>query len=149
MEVRSCLIMLVNNTSLCSIQSRYSYMYVGTLSFCPKCMDYPEQVVGGHYYFQCQQYYKHAIGCYPCPYYIINREMMATFFSVRGHAAQWTLETMHADHQHNVLAGSIKRDAQKFYNCISPPIFDIPVSQVHVHYMCIQYCAHNSHASLK
>ena len=24
------------------------------LSFCPKFMDYLEQVVGGHYYFQCQ-----------------------------------------------------------------------------------------------
>ncbi|KAL5494514.1 hypothetical protein EMCRGX_G015864 [Ephydatia muelleri] len=49
---------------------------------------------------------------------------------VRGHAAQRTLETMRADHQRYVSAGSIKRDAQKSYNCISPPIFDIPVSQV-------------------
>ncbi|KAL5500107.1 hypothetical protein EMCRGX_G011610 [Ephydatia muelleri] len=57
-------------------------------------------------------------------------EMMATPLSVRGHAAQRTLETMRADHQRYVSAGSIKRDAQKFYNCISPPIFDIPVSQV-------------------
>ena len=40
MEVRSCLIMLVNNTSLCSIQSRYSYMYVGTLSFACACHAY-------------------------------------------------------------------------------------------------------------
>ncbi|KAL5515286.1 hypothetical protein EMCRGX_G000435 [Ephydatia muelleri] len=56
-------------------------------------------------------------------------ERMATPLSVRGHAAQ-TLETMRADHQRYVSAGSIKRDAQKFYNCISPPIFDIPVSQL-------------------
>ncbi|KAL5505860.1 hypothetical protein EMCRGX_G007397 [Ephydatia muelleri] len=71
-----------------------------------------------------------ASGCYPCPYCIIHSEMMATPLSVRGHAAQRTLETMRADHQRYVSAGSIKRDAQKFYNCISPPIFDIPVSQV-------------------
>eukprot|EP00731_Ephydatia_muelleri_P011671 Em0006g565a len=57
-------------------------------------------------------------------------EMMATPLSVRGHAAQRTLETMRADHQRYVSAGSIKRDAQKFYNCISPSIVDIPVSQV-------------------
>eukprot|EP00731_Ephydatia_muelleri_P014464 Em0008g184a len=86
----------------------------GDFEFCPKCMDYPEQVVG----------------CYPCPYCIIDSEMMASPLSVRGHAAQRTLETMRADHQCYVSAGSIKRDAQKFYNCISPPIFDIPVSQV-------------------
>ncbi|KAL5510748.1 hypothetical protein EMCRGX_G006349 [Ephydatia muelleri] len=57
-------------------------------------------------------------------------EMMGTPLSVRGDAAQRTLETMHDDHQRYVSAGSIKRDAQKFYNCISPPIVDIPVSQV-------------------
>eukprot|EP00731_Ephydatia_muelleri_P032590 Em0024g134a len=71
-----------------------------------------------------------ASGCYPCPYCIIHSEMMGTPLSVRGDAAQRTLETMHDDHQRYVSAGSIKRDAQKFYNCISPPIVDIPVSQV-------------------
>ena len=71
--------------------------------------------------------------------------MMATPLSVRGHAAQRTLETMRADHQRYVSAGSIKRDAQKFYNCISPPIFDIPVSQVHTCVSNIEHITHMHH----
>ena len=67
---------------------------------------------------------------------------MATPLSVRGLAAQRTLETMHVDHQHYVSAGSIKRDAQKFYNCISPPFFGIPVSQVHT---CVSNIVHITH----
>lgn len=55
---------------------------------------------------------------------------MAIPLSARGHAAQRTLETMHADHQRFISAGGIKKDARKFFNCISPPIFDIPVMQV-------------------
>ena len=37
---------------------------------------------------------------------------------------------MCTDHQCYVSSGSIRKDAHKFFNCISVPIFDIPVSQV-------------------
>ena len=37
---------------------------------------------------------------------------------------------MCTDHQCYVSSGSIRKDAHKFLNCISVPIFDIPVSQV-------------------
>eukprot|EP00731_Ephydatia_muelleri_P000307 Em0001g307a len=40
-----------------------------------------------------------------------------------------------------VSTGSIKRDAQKFYNCISPLIFDIPVSQMfYLVFETVKYC---------
>eukprot|EP00731_Ephydatia_muelleri_P009823 Em0005g409a len=71
-----------------------------------------------------------ASGCYPCLFCIIGTDEMATPLSIRGYATRRTLETMCSDHQHYVAAGSIKRDAQKFFNSISLPIFNIPVSQV-------------------
>ena len=37
---------------------------------------------------------------------------------------------MRTDHQCYVSSGSIRKDAHKFFNCISVSIFDIPVSQV-------------------
>eukprot|EP00731_Ephydatia_muelleri_P018439 Em0011g479a len=55
---------------------------------------------------------------------------MATPLSIQGYATRRTLETMRSDHQYYVAAGSIRRDAQKFFNSISLPIFNIPVSQV-------------------
>ena len=55
---------------------------------------------------------------------------MATPLSVRGHATERSLEDMCTDHQCYISSGSIRKDAQKFFNCISVPIFDIPVSQV-------------------
>ena len=55
---------------------------------------------------------------------------MATPLIVRGHAKERSLEDMCADHQCYVSSGSVKKDAQMFFNCISEPIFDIPVSQV-------------------
>eukprot|EP00731_Ephydatia_muelleri_P017324 Em0010g422a len=47
-----------------------------------------------------------------------------------GHATERSLEGMSADHQCYISSGSIKKDAQKFFNCISVPIFDIPIVQV-------------------
>ena len=55
---------------------------------------------------------------------------MAIPLIVRGHAKERSLEDMCADHQCYVSSGSVKKDAQMFFNCISEPIFDIPVSQV-------------------
>ena len=80
-----------------------------------------------------QNIINHAIGCYPCLFCIIGSDEMATPLSIRGYATRRTLETMCSDHQLYVAAGSIRRDAQKFLNSISLPIFNIPVSQVQVH----------------
>eukprot|EP00731_Ephydatia_muelleri_P011996 Em0006g890a len=57
-------------------------------------------------------------------------DQMATPLIVRGHAKERSLEDTCADHQCYVSSGSVKKDAQMFFNCISEPIFDIPVSQV-------------------
>ena len=66
---------------------------------------------------------------------------MAISLSVQGHAAERTLESMHADHQRFVSAGGIKKDAQMFYNCISPPFFDIPVLQINSPSILLNACA--------
>ncbi|KAL5477300.1 hypothetical protein EMCRGX_G024078 [Ephydatia muelleri] len=51
------------------------------------------------------------------------REAKGTPLSVQGHATEWSLEDMCTDHQCYVSSGSIRKDAQKFFNCISvcPP----------------------------
>ncbi|KAL5502872.1 hypothetical protein EMCRGX_G009717 [Ephydatia muelleri] len=85
----------------------------------------------GDYEFLSKMYgLSGASGCYPCLFCIIGSDEMATPLSIRGYATRRTLETMCSDHQHYVAAGSIRRDAQKFFNSISLPIFNIPVSQV-------------------
>eukprot|EP00731_Ephydatia_muelleri_P015745 Em0009g169a len=68
-----------------------------------------------------------ASGCYPCLYCKIHSDQMAIPLIVRGHAKERSLEDMYADHQCYVSSGSVKKDEQMFFNCISEPIFDIPV----------------------
>ena len=43
-----------------------------------------------------------------------------------------TLETMIRDNLNYMENGGIRSDAQLFHNCISKPIFNIPVSQVRI-----------------
>ena len=62
--------------------------------------------------------------------YTASDQMPAAPLSVQGRATERSLEDMCTDHQCYVSSGSIRKDAQKFFNCISVPIFDIPVSQV-------------------
>ena len=120
----------VYKLSIGNTLSRYSC--AGTMSFCQRCMAYLVQVVCATNSVM-QNIINHAIGCYPCLFCIIGSDEMATPLSIRGYATRRTLETMCSDHQHYVAAGSIRRDAQKFFNSISLPIFNIPVSQVQVH----------------
>ncbi|KAL5463678.1 hypothetical protein EMCRGX_G032597 [Ephydatia muelleri] len=85
----------------------------------------------GDYEFLSKMYgLSGASGCYPCLYCKIPSDQMATPLSVRGHATERSLEDMCTDHQCYISSGSIRKDAQKFFNCISVPIFDIPVSQM-------------------
>ena len=77
--------------------------------------------------------YKHCtflIGCYPCLYCLAHHQHLVTPLSVRGPAPPRTFETISADHQHYIASGVGKKQAQHFYNCISEPIFNIPISQV-------------------
>ena len=123
----------VYKLSIGTTLSRYSC--AGTMSFCQRCMAYLVQVVCADKFNASvlQNIINHAIGCYPCLFCIIGSDEMATPLSIRGYATRRTLETMYSDHQHYVAAGSIRRDAQKLFNSISLPIFNIPVSQVQVH----------------
>ncbi|KAL5481525.1 hypothetical protein EMCRGX_G021706 [Ephydatia muelleri] len=71
-----------------------------------------------------------ASGCYPCLYCLAHHQNLVTPLSVRGPAPPRTFETISADHQHYIASGVGKKQAQHFYNCISEPIFNIPISQV-------------------
>ena len=123
----------VYKLSIGNTLSRYSC--AGTMSFCQRSMAYLVQVVFGHKLNASvmQNIINYAIGCYPCLFSIIVSDEMAIPLSFRGYATRRTLETMCSDHQHYmyVAAGSIRRDARSFYS-FSLPMFNIPVSQVHV-----------------
>ena len=90
----------------------------------------------------------HAIGCYPCLYCKIRSEQMVIPLSVRGHATERSLEDMCADHQRYISSGSIRKDAQKFLNCISVFIFDVPISEVNESDIVIISVKAHHHAGL-
>ena len=54
---------------------------------------------------------------------------------VRGQAPPRTFETICADHQHYIASGVDKKEAHHLYNCITEPIFSIPISQVSIDYL--------------
>eukprot|EP00731_Ephydatia_muelleri_P028813 Em0020g457a len=70
-----------------------------------------------------------ASGCYPCLHCLAHHQNLVTPLSVRGPPPPRTFETISADHQHYIASGVSKKQAQHFYNCISEPIFNIPISQ--------------------
>ena len=72
------------------------------------------------------------LGCYPCLYCLAHHKNLVTPLSVRGQAPPRTFETICADHQHYIASGVDKKEAQHFYNCITEPIFNIPISQVSI-----------------
>eukprot|EP00731_Ephydatia_muelleri_P018612 Em0011g652a len=71
-----------------------------------------------------------ASGCYPCLYCLVYNHNMATPVSVRGRAPSRTFEAICADHQHYIASEANKQQAKHFHNCITEPIFNIPISQV-------------------
>ena len=70
------------------------------------------------------------IGCYPCLYCLVYNHNMATPVSVRGRAPSRTFEAICADHQHYIASEANTQQAKHFHNCITEPIFNIPISQV-------------------
>ena len=47
-----------------------------------------------------------------------------------------SLECIHQNHRHFLEAGGIRKKVNNFLNCVTEPIFDIPITQVHA-YLCL------------
>ena len=68
---------------------------------------------------------------------ILGHENMKPL-SARGHAPPRTYEC--TDHQRYIASGVRRKQVKHFYNCITEPIFNIPIEQVNMHlikYFCI------------
>ena len=91
------------------------------------------------------QYFTFVIGCYPCLYCLAFHQNMVKPLSARGHAPPRTYESICADHQRHIASGVRRKQAQHFYNCITEPIFNIPIEQVNIHFViffCIIFHIH-------
>ncbi|KAL5516708.1 hypothetical protein EMCRGX_G002113 [Ephydatia muelleri] len=71
-----------------------------------------------------------ASGCYPCLYCLVFHENMVKPLSARGHAPPRTYESICTDHQRYIASGVRRKQVKHFYNCITEPIFNIPIEQV-------------------
>ena len=86
------------------------------------------------------QYFTFVIGCYLCLYCLVFHENMVKPLSARGHAPPRTYESICTDHQRYIASGVRRKQVKHFYNCITEPIFNIPIEQVNMHfvkYFCI------------
>eukprot|EP00731_Ephydatia_muelleri_P013794 Em0007g1104a len=70
-------------------------------------------------------------GCYPCLYCLVFHENMVKPLSARGHAPPRTYESICTDHQRYIASGVRRKQVKHFYNCITEPIFNIPIEQVY------------------
>eukprot|EP00731_Ephydatia_muelleri_P015665 Em0009g89a len=60
----------------------------------------------------------------------IHKDQMKIPVDIRGAFEARTLETITQDNLNYMASGGIRSNAQLFHNCISKPIFNIPLSQV-------------------
>eukprot|EP00731_Ephydatia_muelleri_P001906 Em0001g1906a len=72
-----------------------------------------------------------ASGCYPCLYCLVFHENMVKPLSARGHAPPRTYESICTDHQRYIASGVRRKQVKHFYNCITEPIFNIPIEQLY------------------
>ena len=89
------------------------------------------------------QYFTFVIGCYPCLYCLVFHENMVKPLSARGHAPPRTYESICTDHQRYIASGVSRKQVQHFYNCITEPIFNIPIEQVNMPFVIIIFLLHN------
>eukprot|EP00731_Ephydatia_muelleri_P013198 Em0007g508a len=67
---------------------------------------------------------------YPCLCCHIPNDQMNTALHARGYASKRSLETIQKGLEGFMANGGKKRTAKQHYNCISDPIFNIPITQV-------------------
>eukprot|EP00731_Ephydatia_muelleri_P007500 Em0003g1748a len=71
-----------------------------------------------------------ASGCYPCLFCTIHKEDMKIPLSVRGYSPTRSLQSIYENYSEYSAAGFPRKDAQFYSNCISEPIWDIPLDQL-------------------
>eukprot|EP00731_Ephydatia_muelleri_P022772 Em0015g355a len=95
------------------------------------CRQYTLKVfLSGDYEFLSKFYgLSGASGAHPCPFCLIANAEMATPLIERGHAPSRTLDGIEEQYLFYLVSGSVRKQAQHFYNCIFEPIFNIPLEQ--------------------
>eukprot|EP00731_Ephydatia_muelleri_P020930 Em0013g657a len=95
------------------------------------CRQYTLKVfLSGDYEFLSKFYgLSGASGAHPCPFCLIANAEMATPLIERGHAPPRTLDGIEEQYLFYLVSGSVRKQAQHFYNCIFEPIFNIPLEQ--------------------
>ena len=69
-------------------------------------------------------------GKHPCPLCEMDKDHMQVALTTRGAYPERKLETKLADYRSFMAAGGVCRSAMEYGNCISEPLFDIPISHV-------------------
>ena len=69
-------------------------------------------------------------GKHPCLICEIDSEHMQQSLVTRGRFPDRSLETITANYQAFMANGGIRKDAMEYCNCISEPLFNIPISHV-------------------
>ena len=100
------------------------------MSFLLSCMAYPAQLVC------CRQetIYIHnpiVTGKNPCLVCEIPLEQMAVSPSLRKHYPLRSLECIQESHTQFLAARGKRKKVKNYMNCVTEPIFDIPIDQVH------------------
>lgn len=70
-------------------------------------------------------------GKYPCLICEIPLEQMAVQPSLRKRYPLRSLESIKESHKQFMTAGGKRKKAKNYMNCVTEPIFDIPIDQVH------------------
>ena len=74
---------------------------------------------------------------------INDSEHMQQSHATRGRFPDRSLETITANYQAFMANGGIRKDAMEYRNCISEPLFNIPISQVYLaHRTCFKFYTH-------
>eukprot|EP00731_Ephydatia_muelleri_P032533 Em0024g77a len=88
---------------------------------------YKDQVA----HLQGMQWRQYTIKLFMCgDYEFITRMYGLSRASARGHAPPRTYESICTDHQRYIASGVRRKQVKHFYNCITEPIFNIPIEQV-------------------
>eukprot|EP00731_Ephydatia_muelleri_P007956 Em0004g294a len=89
---------------------------------------YKDQVA----HLQGMQWRQYTIKLFMCgDYEFITRMYGLSGASARGHAPPRTYESICTDHQRYIASGVRRKQVKHFYNCITEPIFNIPIEQLY------------------
>ena len=105
---------------------------MGIMNSCAECTGFQEQAVYQvKYLFQILHKPLRISGRHCCLWCLIKQGQLCSPPVVRGPATSRTVQSICADHQQFISAGSILKNVKNFSNCLNEPFFrNFPLSQV-------------------